>query len=117
MPVRVMLIDDDDVFRRSCSELLVSRGFDIAGEAASLADARAAIAVIDPDALLLDVNLPDGSGIALATELTEAGARARVLLTSSDARAVSRRLLARCGAAGFVAKPDLATADLRSILG
>jgi DNA-binding NarL/FixJ family response regulator len=117
MPVRVMLVDDDEVFRRSCSELLASRGFVIAGEAGSLADARAAIAGIDPDALVLDVNLRDGSGIALATELTQAGARARVLLTSSDARAVSQRLLARCGAAGFVPKPDLATADLRSLLG
>jgi DNA-binding NarL/FixJ family response regulator len=117
MPVRVLLVDDDDAFRRASAELLAARGYAIAGEAATLADARASIARLDPDALLLDVNLPDGSGIALATELTHAGAQARVLLTSSDSHAVTRRLLARCGAAGFVPKPDLAAADLRSFLG
>jgi two-component system response regulator DevR len=117
MPVRVLLVDDDDAFRRSSAELMTARGYAIAGEAATLADARAGIAGLDPDALLLDVNLPDGSGITLATELTHAGARVRVLLTSSDSRALTRRLLARCGAAGFVPKSDLAAADLRPFLG
>jgi response regulator of citrate/malate metabolism len=67
--------------------------------------------------VLLDVHLPDGDGIAYAKELTGADAAPRVLLTSSDAGAVPCRLLERCGAAGFVAKVDLAGADLTPYLG
>jgi DNA-binding NarL/FixJ family response regulator len=117
VPVRVLIVDDDDAFRRSAAELLADCGYDVAGEVTTLATARAAVARLDPDALLLDVNLPDGSGVTLATELTDAGARSRVLLTSTDSSALTRRLLARCGAAGFVAKPDLMAVDLREYLG
>lgn len=117
MPVRVLLVDDDDAFRRSAAALLAERGYELAGEAATLGAARAAVARLDPDALLLDVNLPDGSGVTLAAELSRAAARPRVLLTSTDSAALTGRLLACCGAAGFVAKPDLATVDLRAYLG
>jgi len=65
-----------------------------------------------PDAVLCDVNLPDGNGLALAGELRPL----RVLLTSSDADAAPRRLLARAKA-GFVAKPDFLVTDLRPLLG
>jgi DNA-binding NarL/FixJ family response regulator len=117
MPVRVLLIDDDDVFRRSAAAFLGERGYEVVGEAGTVVEARLALGRLDPDALLLDVNLPDGNGVAFATELTEECGRLRILLTSTDASAVTRRLLARCGAAGFVAKPDLMAADLRPYLG
>jgi DNA-binding NarL/FixJ family response regulator len=117
MPVRVLLVDDDDAFRRTAAALLADRGYDVVGEATTLAGARAAVGRLQPDALLLDVNLPDGSGVALATELTVADGAPRVLLTSTDSVAVPRRVLARCGAAGFVAKPDLMAVDLWSYLG
>jgi DNA-binding NarL/FixJ family response regulator len=117
MPVRVLLVDDDDAFRRSAAEVLAERGYDVVGQAGTIAEARAAVARLHPDALLLDVNLPDGDGVALATELTADGGPLRVLLTSTDSSAVTRRLLERCGATGFVAKPDLMAFDLRSHLG
>jgi DNA-binding NarL/FixJ family response regulator len=117
MPVRVLLVDDDEAFRRSAARILAERGYDVVGQASTIAEARAAVVRLRPDALLLDVNLPDGNGVALATELTRDGGSLRVLLTSTDASAVTARLLARCGADGFVAKPDLMAVDLRCHLG
>ena len=117
MSIRVLLVDDDAGFRKSATEALAERGYVVAGEAGSLAEARAAVGRLRPDALLLDVNLPDGNGVAFATELGASGDPPRILLTSSDSAAVTPRLLARCGAHGFVAKADLRTADLRGFLG
>jgi DNA-binding NarL/FixJ family response regulator len=117
VPVRVLIIDDDEAFRRSAAQVLAQRGYDVVGEAGTVAEARAAVGRLRPDALLLDVNLPDGNGVDLATELVEADAPPRVVLTSTDSSAVTRRLLARCGATGFVAKPNLSAVDLRPSLG
>jgi DNA-binding NarL/FixJ family response regulator len=116
MPVRVLIVDDDEAFRRSAARLLVERGYDVVGQAGTVAEARTAIRRLGPDALLLDVNLPDGNGVVFATELFRDGGRPRVLLTSSDPSAVTKRLLERCGATGFVVKADLMSADLREQL-
>jgi DNA-binding NarL/FixJ family response regulator len=117
MPVRVLLVDDDEAFRRSAARFLAERGYDVVGQASTVAEARAAVVRLRPDALLLDVNLPDGNGVAFATELARGGVAPRVLLTSTDGSAVTRRLLDRSGAVGFVAKADLMRGDLRSHLG
>ena len=104
----VLIVDDDPGFRercrRACWPIAATRS---SARRPRVAQARVAIAEARPDAVLLDVNLPDGDGIVFAQELTGAGGAPRVLLTSSDAGAAPRRLLERCGAAGFVAKVDL----------
>jgi DNA-binding NarL/FixJ family response regulator len=64
---------------------------------------------------LLDMNLPDADGLTVAARLT-AAVGARVLLTSSDSTAVPERLVRSCGAAGFLAKEDLADAALDAYL-
>jgi DNA-binding NarL/FixJ family response regulator len=114
MPVRVLIIDDDPAFRDGIAGALTRRGYEIAGTAGTLAEARAALIDLRPDAVVLDVNLPDGNGVAFAGE---ACARARILLTSSDADAVPRRLVERSGAAGFVPKTELLAADFGGLLG
>jgi DNA-binding NarL/FixJ family response regulator len=117
MPVRVLIVDDDPAFRRRGATILADRGYEVVGKAETIEQARAAITRARPDALLLDVTLPDGDGIAFARELARADGAMRVLLISSDAGAVPPWLLERCGAAGFVAKVDLAAADLTPCLG
>jgi DNA-binding NarL/FixJ family response regulator len=112
VPVRVLIVDDDPRFRAMAADALAARGYDVVGQAGTIAAAREAVAALRPDAVLCDVNLPDGNGLALAGELRPL----RVLLTSSDADAAPRRLLARAKA-GFVAKPDFLVTDLRPLLG
>jgi DNA-binding NarL/FixJ family response regulator len=113
--VRVLIVDDDPSFRSAALGLLAARGYQVVGEAGCGADGLALASEIRPDSVLLDVNLPDADGVAVAARLTVAGG-ARVLLTSSDSTAVSERLMRSCGAVGFVAKEDLADAALDAYL-
>lgn len=115
MPVQVLIVDDDAEFQHSAGRLLADRGYHVVGAVPTVERARAAIGRACPDAVLLDVNLPDGDGIDFAHELAAGGLR--VLLTSSDAGAAPPRLVERSGATGFVAKVDLAVADLGPYLG
>jgi DNA-binding NarL/FixJ family response regulator len=110
--VSVLIVDDDEGFRSAAAELLVTHGYHVAGQAANGRDAIARAIELNPDAVLLDVNLPDEDGVAVAARLRAGADAPSVLLTSTDSEAVSQCLLERCGASGFVAKTDLATTDL-----
>jgi DNA-binding response OmpR family regulator len=117
MPVRVLIVDDDAAFRTMAAALLTARGYRVIGEADGLADSRVAVAKLAPDAILLDVNLPDGDGLDLAAELCAAGEPPRVLLTSAEVPGPPPSAVDRCGAAGFIAKTRLASTDLAPYLG
>ena len=117
MSAHVLIVDDDADFRESAGRVLRDRGYDVVRAAASVEQARAAMREARPDAVLLDVNLPDGDGIDFARELTAGDHGLRVLLTSSDAGAAPPPVVERSGATGFIAKVDLAVADLTPYLG
>jgi DNA-binding NarL/FixJ family response regulator len=117
MPIRVLVVDDDPLFRESIAHALTERSYDVVGHAGNVAAARDGVSRLRPDAILIDVNLPDGDGISLATELLSNDARIRVLLTSSDSTAAPGRLVQQSGASGFVAKDELLAVELRRYLG
>ena len=117
MRVRVLIVDDDAAFRDMIGAELVDRGYDVVGEAGTVADARVALPQLVPDALLLDVHLPDGNGIAFAAELLSTDAHLRIVLTSTDGSAATARLIERSRVAGFIAKTELMVTDLEPYLG
>ena len=112
MPFSILIVDDDAGFRRVARDLLTARGYGVAGEAASLAEARAAVEARAPDGILLDVNLPDGDGLDFLSELWPAEPAMRVLLTSNHESPAPAEVVKRLGAAGFVRKRDLVGAHL-----
>jgi DNA-binding NarL/FixJ family response regulator len=112
MAVSVLIVDDDDGFARAAAELLQSRGYRVVGRAATVEEARAFALRLEPESILLDVRLPDGSGVALASEIRARLPRMNLVLVSTDPDAVASRELDECGAAAFLAKTDLAEADL-----
>ena len=70
---RIMLVDDHDVVREGLRALLSRReGFDIVAQAATMAEAIAEAARTQPDVIVMDVRLPDGSGIEACREIREA---------------------------------------------
>jgi DNA-binding NarL/FixJ family response regulator len=73
--------------------------------------------VLRPDAVLVDVGLPDVDGVALARELVALPWRPRVVLTSADADAATPRDVRACGAEAFVPKDKLLNAALDDLLG
>ena len=117
MRVRVLIVDDDVAFRDMIGAELAERGYDVVGEARSVAEARVVLPQLEPDALLLDVHLPDGNGITFAGELLSTDGDLRIVLTSTDATAAPARLIERSGATGFVAKTELMVTDLKPYLG
>jgi DNA-binding NarL/FixJ family response regulator len=112
---RVLIVDDHEPFRAAARELLEEAGYVIAGEAADVAGAFAAVAVDAPDAILLDVQLPDGDGFTVATELVAAGGPAVVLISSRDAEDYGQQIES-CGARGFIPKSRLSAMTFAALV-
>jgi DNA-binding NarL/FixJ family response regulator len=116
MASRVLVVDDDAAFRELACRLIIRMGLNVAGEAATVAEAAAGADALRPDAALVDVGLPDGDGLELARRLAALPWRPRVVLTSSDAYAVSAEAARELGATGFLPKTELADGSLRPLL-
>ena len=115
--VRVLIVDDDERFRALAQRMVAAAGYDVVGTVANGAAAMRALATLRPDAVLLDVQLPDASGVAIARQISDAGGDVRVVLTSTDSTLVDDAALAGSGAAAFVPKDQLAVSVLRSLIG
>lgn len=113
---RVLVVDDHPSFRASVRLLLEAEGFDVVGEASNLAGAVAQAAALEPDVVLLDVQLPDGDGFALARRLCAEGRAPRIVLVSSRDESDYGHLVGDCGAIGFIAKGDLTGSALAALL-
>jgi DNA-binding NarL/FixJ family response regulator len=68
----VLIVDDHAAFRASARALLQAEGFDVIGEATDGAAAVAAVAVLRPEIVLLDIQLPDLDGLPVAEQLAAA---------------------------------------------
>jgi len=85
--IRLLIVDDSRIVRAGLRTVLeavrVTRPIEVVGEADSLGAAVAAAARLRPDVVLLDVRLPDGSGIRACREIVQARPEAAVLMLSS----------------------------------
>jgi CheY-like chemotaxis protein len=113
----VLVVDDDPEFRGLARRVLVAGGLTVVGEAGSVAAALEAAACLQPAAALVDVELPDGNGIALARKLAALPWHPRIVLTSIDAEITSTAEARSAGALAFVHKADLPNASLAQLLG
>ncbi|MGH9092650.1 MAG: response regulator [Acidimicrobiales bacterium] len=105
MALRVFLLDDHEVVRAGLRSLLeIEDGVEVVGEAGTAADALARVPAVHPDVAVLDVRLPDGSGVEVCREIRSRHPEvACVMLTSyADDEALFAAIMA--GAAGYVLK-------------
>jgi len=103
--IRVFLLDDHEVVREGVRQLLESSGeIVVVGEAATCADAVARIPATRPNVAVLDVQLPDGTGVEVCREIRDSHPEvACLMLTSfSDEEALFQAIMA--GASGYVLK-------------
>ena len=103
--ITVFLVDDHEVVRRGLVDLLSGDpDLEVVGEAGSVAEAKARIPAARPDVAVLDVRLPDGSGIDLCRELlaTQDQLRCLILTSFTDEQSMLDAILA--GASGYVVK-------------
>ncbi len=117
MAYRVLIIDDHPSFRATARTLLQADGFEVVGEAEDGRSGLEAVKRLQPDLVLLDVQLPDMDGFTVANELCrQNGIGPKVVLTSSHDESDFGSIVARCGAAAFVTKGELTGAVLRAVL-
>ena len=113
---RLMLVDDHEVVRAGLRALLSQvPSLEVVGEAGTVADAIAEASQCQPAVILMDLRLPDGSGVEACREILSAMPATRILfLTShSDDEAVMSTVLS--GAAGYLLKDIRAEALIRAI--
>jgi DNA-binding NarL/FixJ family response regulator len=116
VPRTVLIVDDHPSFRLTARALLESEGFEVVGEAEDGAAGIEAALRLRPDVLLLDVQLPDIDGFAVAEQLTRNGWSPAIVLTSSRDLSDFGSLVSQSGARGFVPKAELSAATLSALL-
>jgi DNA-binding NarL/FixJ family response regulator len=116
MTPSILIVDDHPSFRTTARALLVAEGYDVVGEAADGSSAIEAARTLRPDVVLLDVQLPDRDGFAVAAELSREPQPPAIVLTSSRDAGDFGPLIAESGARGFVPKAELCGSTLADIL-
>lgn len=114
MAPSVLIVDDHPTFRSFARRLLEDEGFVVLGEADDGASALEAVRELQPEVVLLDVMLPDVSGLELAEALGTAADPPTVVLISSRAASDYGNALESSAAHAFIAKDDLTGATLRA---
>lgn len=116
MAPRVLIVDDHAPFRAVARAILEAGGFEVVGEAGTGAEAFSAAEALQPDLILLDVQLPDTDGFLVSRALRQpVNGPCVVLCSIRDISAYGSRV-ADCGAAGFVEKSQLSAALVASYL-
>ncbi len=120
MPLRCLLVDDNEAFLQAASLLLEREGVLVAGVASSVAGALRQARALRPDIILVDIGLGEESGFELARLLARDGPGAPgagVILISTGAEADYRELIAESPVAGFLPKSELSARGISRILG
>ena len=118
MPLRCLLVDDNDAFLETARALLERQGVQVAGVASNIAGALRQAHALGPDVILVDIGLGEESGFDLARLLVAdgQGGRADVILISAQAERDYADLIAESPAAGFLPKSELSAQRIGQIL-
>jgi CheY-like chemotaxis protein len=117
MPRTVLIVDDHEAFRESATALLEAEGFDVVGEAADGPQAVTEVERLQPEVVLLDIQLPDLDGFAVAERLAALPQAPRVVLISSREASAYGHRLGEAAASGFITKRELSGRALAALVG
>jgi len=119
MTIRVFLLDDHEIVRTGLRSLLdAEEDVEVVGEASTAAEALARIPPTRPDVAILDVRLPDGSGIEVCREVRSSSPEVACLMLTSYADDEALFAAVMAGASGYVLKQVGASslvADVRKV--
>ena len=112
----VVIIGDDPSFLATVRLLLEAEGFVVVGETLNGVDGIAAVAELEPDIVLVDVNLPDIDGFEIVARLADRRRSPPVVLTSIRSAADFGDLIETSGAHGFISKAEISADALAEVL-
>ncbi len=118
-PISVLLVDDHAVVREGYRRLLErSTGLIVVGEAASAGEAYQSFCELQPDVVVMDISLPDVSGIEAMRRLLSRESQARVLVFSIHEEPIFPERAFQAGARGYVTKasaPEVLVDAVRAV--
>ena len=105
MAVRVLIVDDQEPFRLAARMVVdATDGFEVVGDAETGEDSVEAAHELDPDLVLMDVNLPGINGLEATRRILDGSTRVVILLLSTYEEAEYAPRAAECGAAAYIPK-------------
>lgn len=104
---RVLIVDDQPLFRRQLRALLTLAGLDVVAEAEDIESAEAQVRLHHPDLAVVDVILPGVSGIEGAPRLKTLAPKMRLILVSAYRERVWEASAQAAGAEAFIPKDEL----------
>jgi two-component system, NarL family, response regulator DevR len=102
--VRVFLLDDHEIVRNGIRDLLESDGMTVVGEAGTASEARSRLPPTRPDVAVLDVRLPDGSGVEVCRDIRAAHPQVACIMLTSYADDEAHLAAVMAGASAYVLK-------------
>jgi DNA-binding NarL/FixJ family response regulator len=112
MGIRVFVLDDHELVRTGLRTLLNAEDdLEVVGEAGTALEGRRRIRELEPDVAILDVRLPDGSGIEVCRDIQSDTPHVRCLILTSHSDDDARFAAIMAGASGYVLK-DVGNGDL-----
>lgn len=112
----ILIVDDHAGFRRSARALLQAEGLDVVGEAADGTSALMETARLRPSLVLLDIQLPDIDGFAVAALLAGRPRPPQVILISSRDAASYGDRIPSADALGFIVKSELSGVAIKALV-
>ena len=101
---KILIVDDDRFIRMALGEALRSWNYETA-EAETIADAKSSVTTEEPRVVLLDIDLPDGSGLDLLTEIKQENPETIVIMITASVDVPNTIAALRGGAYDFIGKP------------
>lgn len=109
---KLVIVDDHAVVRHGLQKAFESQGFEVTAAVGTVAQARSAIAAIVPDAVIVDINLPDATGFDLVKWIRSINRELPIIIVSLNDSSEYIGAARKCGANAYVSK----TASMQEIV-
>jgi two-component system, NarL family, nitrate/nitrite response regulator NarL len=117
MSMRAVIVDDNAAFLEASRRTLERQGITVTGVARTITEALQRAEDLEPDLILVDIDLGDESGFELIRRLTDAaGAAAKLILISTHREDDFADLVSESAAVGFVSKSELSARAIEELL-
>jgi len=105
MGKRILIVDDASFMRMMLRDILLAKGFDIAGEAENGIEASILFKRLNPDLVLMDITMPEMNGIQAVSDIIKIDPDAKIIMVSAMGQQAMVIQSIKAGAIDFVVKP------------